>query len=302
MINAPNGISATGLASTAQPETKLQPAPSSPKADFFNVFNQTESEAVAQKRLDAHSKLEKQKVEASGASPLNSNADFTTFLKMLTTQMKNQDPLNPVEANDFAVQLATFSSVEQQTKTNQLLEKLVEKPSHNKLGEVAGWIGKIARTKAPLWFGSQPIEMEIKPAVGADKAVLKAINEQGVVVHSQEIPAERGLAEWYGVDTAGSKLPDGLYTFRLDSYDINDANGEVLLDSSKVSAYAHIIETRLGEDGVELVFPGDASAKIPEIESLLEGGYYSPPPVDPDASVDPVALTEQDGDPESVVL
>jgi flagellar basal-body rod modification protein FlgD len=53
-------------------------------------------------------------------------SDFETFLRMLTVQMKNQDPLNPIESSDFAVQLATFSGVEQQVKTNDLLTKLAD--------------------------------------------------------------------------------------------------------------------------------------------------------------------------------
>ena len=44
---------------------------------------------------------------------------------MLTTQIKNQDPLNPMEGTEFAVQLATFSGVEQQVQTNQLLARLL---------------------------------------------------------------------------------------------------------------------------------------------------------------------------------
>lgn len=51
-------------------------------------------------------------------------SDFETFLRMLTTQLENQDPLEPVASQDLAVQLATFSGVEQQTQTNSLLEDL----------------------------------------------------------------------------------------------------------------------------------------------------------------------------------
>ena len=51
-------------------------------------------------------------------------SDFDTFLKLLTTQMTNQDPLNPVDSTQFATQLAQFSAVEQQTKTNSLLQGL----------------------------------------------------------------------------------------------------------------------------------------------------------------------------------
>ena len=65
---------------------------------------------------------------SSSPSPTGSgtalDADFTMFLKLLTTQLKNQDPLNPTDSSQFAVQLATFSGVEQQTKTNTLLSSI----------------------------------------------------------------------------------------------------------------------------------------------------------------------------------
>ena len=51
-------------------------------------------------------------------------SDFDTFLRMLTTQMQNQDPLNPIDSTDYATQLATFSGVEQQVRTNSLLADL----------------------------------------------------------------------------------------------------------------------------------------------------------------------------------
>lgn len=60
---------------------------------------------------------------ASGARGQISS-DFQTFLKMLTAQIQNQDPLNPTPSDEFAVQLATFSSVEQQVRTNDLLVAL----------------------------------------------------------------------------------------------------------------------------------------------------------------------------------
>ena len=52
------------------------------------------------------------------------SSDYTLFLRLLTTQMQNQDPLNPMDSADYAMQLATFSGVEQQVRSNQLLESL----------------------------------------------------------------------------------------------------------------------------------------------------------------------------------
>ena len=58
----------------------------------------------------------------SQASPQQSgSSDFTTFLKLLTAQLRNQDPLKPLDSTEFVAQLATFSSVEQQVKTNDTL-------------------------------------------------------------------------------------------------------------------------------------------------------------------------------------
>lgn len=64
----------------------------------------------------------------SATPPANATAlssDFETFLKMLTVQMQNQDPLNPIDSTEYAMQLATFSSVEQQVLTNDLLRQMM---------------------------------------------------------------------------------------------------------------------------------------------------------------------------------
>src|SRR6056297_3909166 len=83
----------------------------------------------------------------AGAEALSS--DFETFLLMLTTQMQNQDPLNPLESSEFAVQLATFSGVEQQVKTNDLLGSLLSGLASSGMAQMASWIGREARTDGP---------------------------------------------------------------------------------------------------------------------------------------------------------
>ena len=70
------------------------------------------------------------------------SSDFETFLRMLTAQMKNQDPLNPVESADFATQLATFSGVEQAVLTNDLLRGLSLQIG---VSGLASWVGKEVR-------------------------------------------------------------------------------------------------------------------------------------------------------------
>lgn len=69
------------------------------------------------------------------------NSDFETFLKMLTVQMQNQDPLNPMDSSEYAMQLATFSGLEQQVLTNELLNSLIYLGSQTGVSGLADWIG-----------------------------------------------------------------------------------------------------------------------------------------------------------------
>ena len=110
-----------------------------------------------------------------------SGGDFQTFLKMLTTQIKNQDPLNPMEGSDFAVQLATFSGVEQQVRTNDLLAQIAAH-SAGSLSAVSQWIGKEVRTTDPVAFDGSPLTLTIDHAPDADGVTLVTYDAAGTVV------------------------------------------------------------------------------------------------------------------------
>jgi hypothetical protein len=90
-------------------------------------------------------------------------ADFQTFLQLLTTQLKNQDPLNPMESTEYATQLATFSGVEQQVRTNELLETLSNGYATLGLGQLSGWIGMQATAEMPVAFSGAPVTVQTTP-------------------------------------------------------------------------------------------------------------------------------------------
>ena len=77
-------------------------------------------------------------------------SDFETFLRMLTVQMQNQDPLNPVDSSDYATQLATFSGVEQQVLTNDLLKSIAGTFGQGGTAQYAQWVGKEVATRTTL--------------------------------------------------------------------------------------------------------------------------------------------------------
>src|SRR6056297_2841609 len=188
------------------------------------------------------------------------SSDFETFLKMLTAQMRNQDPLNPVELADFAVQLATFSNVEQQVRTNQLLESLGDRMGAMGMAQLSGWVGMEARAQVPVQFDGTPVTLTLTPDKLADAAQLVVSDANGTVVQRIDVAPQVDQAIWTGVDAAGVPLPEGRYTAELASFN----NGQHLSDSP-VQVHGRVLEARNTDGQVTLVMDGGqevASEKI----------------------------------------
>lgn len=201
-------------------------------------------------------------VSSGGAA----DANFETFLKMLTTQLRNQDPLNPMEGSDFAVQLATFSGVEQQAQTNKLLAQMVGQMSGG-LTQMADLIGKEVQTTAPVRFADQPLTLDITHDSRADSVVLVTLNAAGNEVTREEIGTGEGQVDWMGRDSAGNKLPDGQYSFVTESWQ----NGEKI-NEARIAAYARVTEAQIIRGEVTLIFEGGGSALASEITAMRSPG------------------------------
>ncbi|MFN3936824.1 MAG: flagellar hook capping FlgD N-terminal domain-containing protein [Gemmobacter sp.] len=191
-------------------------------------------------------------------------ADFQTFLRMLTVQLQNQDPLNPMQSTDFAVQLATFSGVEQQVRTNQMLETLAGQLGVANLAQLSGWIGMEARIAAPVHLDGRLVTIEARPDPQADSAVLVVTDPAGREVVREAVGLAAGPLIWAGVDAAGRALPPGTYRLELESL----VAGE-LLSRSEVEHYATIREARsAGNGAVTLVFDGGVTAPATAVGAL----------------------------------
>lgn len=203
---------------------------------------------------------------SSGSSSTGSgtiSSDFTTFLKMLTVQMQNQDPLNPIDSTDYAVQLATFSGVEQQVQTNQLLQSLSAQFSVMGMSQLAGWVGQEARAAADVWYSGDPVELSPNPAATADAAVLVVRDAEGNLVSREAIPVSSDTYAWLGADAAGDPLPEGRYSLTLES----SRNGEVISEDP-VEYYSVISEARGADGGILLVFEGGIEVSATDITAL----------------------------------
>jgi flagellar basal-body rod modification protein FlgD len=193
------------------------------------------------------------------------SSDFETFLKMLTTQMENQDPLNPMESAEFATQLATFSSVEQQVMTNDLLTGLNTQIGALGMAQLSGWIGMQATAQMPLAFDGAPIPLTLQTSTLADSAQLVIRDADGTLVQRLDVPPGGGTFTWTGKDAGNTPLPQGQYSATVESF----SQGEVIA-SHPVQVHATITEARQSDGQTQLVMAGGQIVTADEIIALRD--------------------------------
>lgn len=192
-------------------------------------------------------------------------SDFETFLKMLTTQLKNQDPLNPMESSDFAVQLATFSSVEQQVLTNDLLTGLSGQMGQMGMTQLANWVGMQARAPVEARFDGFPITLHVSPMATADSARLVVRDNSGAIVQTLPIAVSDKSYVWTGRDAADQSLPLGIYAFTVESW----SQGQ-LVESKVPETFGRIEEARLESGKTMLVLEGGTTVYADQITALRQ--------------------------------
>lgn len=201
--------------------------------------------------------------EQNGATGLSS--DFETFLRMLTAQIENQDPLNPVDSTDFATQLATFSSVEQQVLTNDLLTSLGAQMGALGVSQLSGWVGMNARAIMPVNYQGEAVNIVTDTSQAADAAQLVVRDAQGTEVARYDIDTGRQETAWAGLDNTGTPLPFGTYSLTVESLLAGDVVG-----TSPALVQGRIVEARNENGAPILVMQGGQEVPSADIVSLLE--------------------------------
>jgi flagellar basal-body rod modification protein FlgD len=178
--------------------------------------------------------------DASGAS-LTSTAgstlagNFQTFLTLLTTQLQNQNPLDPLDTNQFTQQLVQFASVEQQLKTNDTLSSLLASTQASTTANAASFMGLSVTadgTSASLSGGSASWSLNAPKAVAKATITITDANGTVVTTKSTSLPAGEQTFTWDGKDAGGTLQADGSYTISVSG---TDASGQAVSVSSDVS-------------------------------------------------------------------
>lgn len=155
---------------------------------------------------------------STGRASLISN--YETFLALLTAQLKNQDPLSPVDSGEFTAQLTQMSGVEQQLLTNDLLTSLLNGQKSSGLSGAANYIGKdVTAAFAATRLQDGKARWSYELADDAATATLQVLDSAGKVVWSGDAPSRaEGVHDftWDGKTAAGGAAPaDGVYTLKI---------------------------------------------------------------------------------------
>ncbi|MGB0497870.1 MAG: flagellar hook capping FlgD N-terminal domain-containing protein [Rubricella sp.] len=193
---------------------------------------------------------------APESARLAASADFDTFLTLLTAQMQNQDPLQPMESTEFVAQLAAFSAVEQQILTNERLAALVE----GGIGDAANWIGREVPVDGPALFMGQPVDFTFGSDAAADATILVRDDAGRIVFRGVSGTAD---FRWDGTTADGTPATHGRY---FAEREIPSPGGAIAIE--RASAFQQITEVRLDEAGATLVTAAGKTLSADGIERL----------------------------------
>ena len=148
--------------------------------------------------------------------------DFDAFLRILTTQLQNQNPLEPLDTNEFTAQLVQFSQVEQSIKTNDNLEAVVQLAAAAAATNAVGFIGKtvsVQTTQAVLSDGNANWQYDSGKASSDATFTIRDAAGNIIWQGSREVVAGQGSFTWDGRDNDGNEADDGTYSLSIEARD-----------------------------------------------------------------------------------
>ena len=174
--------------------------------------------------------------QASPASQGSAELGQETFLQLLTTQLQNQDPLNPQSNEEFVAQLAQFSSLEQLVGLNSSVDSLYMATASMNNATMTQLLGREVSAWSDQFHygGSGDATIHFDSEADAAAAELTITDADGSVVWSGPMGAleeGEGSFTWDGRDQSGNVVDEGIYTFSIDA---QDSNGEDVVVSGQI--------------------------------------------------------------------
>jgi len=205
------------------------------------------------------------------------NQDFTFFLKMLTTQLQNQDPTEPMDVSQMTQQIAQYSGVEQQIRTNTLLESLMSSNKQSQLSTAVSYIGKEVETSGStgtLQYAQsgdkvygQAVFSYVLPADAAS-AKITILNASGQAVFTGDgtLKNGRNVVVWDGKNSfTGDAMAAGKYTIQVAA---KNAKGEAVTVDTRSVGVVDTVET--DENGDIILTVGEVRVKYADVLAVRD--------------------------------
>lgn len=163
------------------------------------------------------------------------SSNFSTFLTLLTSQLKNQDPTSPMDSNQFTQQLVMYSQVEQQIDTNSNLKNLIAQGSTQAGAMATTYLGRkvsVTNGQASLTGGAANWTYNLPTTAAATVLTVTNASNQVVYTGAGETKSGNNSFAWNGKDNNGNTLPDGAYKLTVNA---KDSAGNAI-DASVASA------------------------------------------------------------------
>lgn len=193
--------------------------------------------------------------------------DLNKFLNLLVTQLKNQDPLDPMDATEFTSQLVQFASVEQQIYQNSNLEKLLNATHVNQVSNLSGYLGTTVEgvgNEFILENGQAKFTYDLFDQASTNAIIIQDASGKVVFTTGGELEAGQHTFQWDGKDDLGNQLPDGQYKVVIAAQD--DAGLEI---ETEETVFGRV--TAAGaEDGQVTLYMGDVAMPLGSVRSVSE--------------------------------
>jgi flagellar basal-body rod modification protein FlgD len=201
------------------------------------------------------------------AKPVGLADTFDTFLKLLTTQLQNQDPLSPLDTNQFTQQLVQFSQVEQTIKGNQTLQQLLATTQNAQFSNAAAYLGRTVSANVDLQNIPSGQSGNWNYTLGATSAAtkLEIFSERGVKVFEATGALQAGPHQfsWNGKDTEGRGVPAGNYRLAVSSV---SAAGTKINSSVSITGRVDSLEV---DEGVNKLLIGTTPVQLSQINRVI---------------------------------
>lgn len=191
--------------------------------------------------------------------------NFDQFLQILTTQLKNQSPLDPLDTNQFTQQLVQFSGVEQQLRTNEQLTQLLAANKTSSLTSALGFVGaKVTADGAASQHTTGTSTSWQLNAARTSTAKITITDKSGATIFSTEQALNAGnqTFKWDGKGSNGQAAPSGIYTIAVSA---KDATGSAVTVKSEITGTVDMVDVT-GDSPILKI--GDISIPMSAVKSL----------------------------------